>query len=202
MPFRRFRSPGARVEQRLAVALLLAGLALVGVLVLQLLLPWLLLAGLAGGGIWFWQRRQAQEKALHLLFYDQLALHQGRISTLEFAMVAKITGAEARAFLDARAQEFLGDFEPTDAGDVLYTFRSLRSAAPVQSAPPVSPRPTPVAAGLQLSAAELAQRLGCGVAELAHQHQGQGFSQWTQSRDPDGCGWVADGQGHGYRPLL
>ncbi|MGF1569353.1 MAG: hypothetical protein ACFCVD_15010 [Nodosilinea sp.] len=122
MPLQRFRSPGAGVEQRLAIALLLAAIVLAAVLLVHLLLPWLLLAALLGTGLWLWHRQQAQEKALHLLFYNHLTTHQGRISVLEFAIAAELTGAEARAFLDARAQEFFADFEPTDTGDVLYTF--------------------------------------------------------------------------------
>ena len=133
MPLRSFHRPGAEpgagFEYRLTVALALAAVTLFGVLVVRLLLPWLLVVGLIGLALWGWQRRRTRELALHQIFYAQIAAHQGRISVLDFAIAAQITGSEARQFLDQRAKDFWGDFEPTAAGDVLYTFCSWSQTA-------------------------------------------------------------------------
>ena len=76
------------------MACVLAGLVLAAIVVVKNF------ATLAGGGrgplAWrsgFWHRHQEQHRALHKLFYEQLEVRQGRISVLEFAMVAQLTGA-------------------------------------------------------------------------------------------------------------
>ena len=194
---RPFHSPGAGLEYRLLLALIMAGAALATVLLIQLLLPWLVLGGLVGGAIWLWRWHKAREKALYQVFYAQIAAHQGRLSVLDFAIAAQITGSEARQFLDQRAEEFWGDFEPTPAGDVLYTFHSPHTApfpnAVVGHAIPPLP--------LSLTAVDLAQRLGCTAAELAYQRTRPDFWPWSRDRDPDGCGWRYDAPGDRYWPL-
>jgi hypothetical protein len=196
MPLRSFHRPGAEpgagFEYRLTVALALAAVTLFGVLVVRLLLPWLLVVGLIGLALWGWQRRRTRELALHQIFYAQIAAHQGRISVLDFAIAAQITGSEARQFLDQRAKDFWGDFEPTAAGDVLYTFRSWSQTTVDSQA---------AAIALSLTAADLAQRLGCSEAELIHQHTMLTFADWSRRRDPDGCGWQYDGAGDRYWPI-
>jgi hypothetical protein len=166
-----FRPPpsGPRLENQIVLVGGLAALTLVLLLVVRLLLPWLVGAGLVGLGLWFWHRHQATHRALHRQFYDQLEARDGRLSVLEFAMATGLTGAEARAFLDARAQEFWANFEPTDTGDVLYTF----PMAPMRPSG-TTPNCTHTSDGfrerlssetapeilLRLTTAELAQRLG------------------------------------------
>ena len=216
MSFRPPYAPGPHLEHRIAVACVLAALVLAGILIVKLLLPWLVGAALVAAGLWFWHRHQTQRKALHLLFYEQLEARQGRISVLEFAMVAQLTGAEARAFLDARAREFFANFEPTDTGDVLYTFHASgrqSTAAKGNSQPPLG-----INNGvegslhqqgygreqdtvLQLSTAELAQRLDCVESELIGQRYRSTFKQWSRQRDPDSCGWGYDARGDRYFPL-
>lgn len=100
--------------------------------ILKLLLPWLMLIGLIGGGIWLWRRwdtqKQTQQRLLNGMFYDLLRQHQGRISILDFAMAAEISPRDAKAYLDARAQELSALFEPTEHGDIIYAFYSLELA--------------------------------------------------------------------------
>jgi hypothetical protein len=172
----------------------LAGVTILSILVLRLLLPWLVIAGLAGAVLWLWRRQKAREYALHQVFYAELAANGGRISVLDFAIAAQITGSEARQFLDQRAKEFWGDFEPTAAGDVLYTFPAPQ---------PRSPRTEPVSVaspGLSLDSAGLSQRLGCSEADLTHQRTTLTFPDWSRQRDPDGCGWRYDAGGDRYWP--
>jgi hypothetical protein len=122
-----------------------------------------------------------------------LAIHRGRLSVLDFAIAAQITGREARQFLDQRAKEFWGDFEPTSAGDVLYTFPSRQMAT--------DPEPSGLEVlYLSLAASDLAQRLGCTEADLIHHRTD--LSAWSRQRDPDGCGWRYDGAGDRYWPEL
>ena len=113
---------------RLAIAAGAGGLVWLLGWLLHQLLPWLVLVGLTGVGLWLWQRHRQQQQYLHTVFYDCLQASQGQVSALEFAMAAHVTGQQARAFLDARARDFWADFEPTDQGDVLYRF-PLRSPA-------------------------------------------------------------------------
>ncbi|WOD39353.1 hypothetical protein [Nodosilinea sp. E11] len=195
MPLRPFHNPGAGFEYRLRVALALAAVALLGVLVIRLLLPWLVLGGIVGGAVWGWRRQRARQRALHQLFYDQIAAHQGRISVLDFAIAAQLTGSEARQFLDQRAKDFWGDFEPTPGGDVLYTFRSW-SQTTADPAPTTTP-----AIALSLTAAALAQRLGCTEADLAIYRATPDLSAWSRDRDPDGCGWRYDQGSDRYWPV-
>ena len=89
---------------------------------ITLLLPWLLLlSGVAALG-YGWQRHRRFQQRLYRCFYTCLEQYHGKIRVLDFAIAAHITGPQARAFLDARAQDFFADFEPTDYGDVVYTF--------------------------------------------------------------------------------
>ncbi|HSM83189.1 MAG TPA: hypothetical protein VLS96_15985, partial [Nodosilinea sp.] len=107
------------LERRVTLGLALGLAGLVIALILRLLLPWLLGAAAVGAAVGGWRRYRARQLALHQVFYAQLAAYRGRVSVLDFAIAAQITGGEARRFLDQRAQEFWGDFEPTAAGDVL-----------------------------------------------------------------------------------
>ncbi|TVQ09365.1 MAG: hypothetical protein EA368_09610 [Leptolyngbya sp. DLM2.Bin27] len=200
MPLRTFHRPGAGLDYRLKVALGLAAVAGLAVLLVWLLLPWLVVGGLAGAAFWGWQRRRAHEQTLHQIFYAQIAAQQGRISVLDFAIAAQIPGGEARQFLDQRAKDFWGDFEPTAAGDVLYTFRS-RSQTAVDPQAAALVRDRPLAIALCLTAADLAQRLGCSEAELMLYRTRATFSGWSRQRDPDGCGWRYDGAGDRYWPV-
>jgi hypothetical protein len=118
---------------RLAIAIGAGGVVCLLGWLLHQLLPWLLLLGLIGVGLWLWQRHRQQQQYLHTVFYDYLQASQGEVSALEFAMAAHVTGQQARAFLDARARDFWADFEPTPQGDVLYRFPMrfpMRSPAP------------------------------------------------------------------------
>jgi hypothetical protein len=124
MPRRHPGSDSVSLENQLLRAIALICSALVLLVILQFLLPWLMLAGLVGAGVWLWRRQQRQQQALHQLFYQQIRASGGRISVLDFAIAASLTGPQARTFLDARAREFYADFEPMEQGDILYTFYS------------------------------------------------------------------------------
>lgn len=118
----RFQS--GSMNTRLALGLTVALVIILPLLLVRLLLPWLLGFALVWGGWLYWRRRQQFQRELYRCFYAYLQANQGRISVLGFAMAAHITGPQAREFLDARARDFFAEFEPTDQGDIFYTFRT------------------------------------------------------------------------------
>ncbi len=66
-----------------------------------LLLPWLLLLTGALAGLYGWRRHRQFQQRLYTCFYTYLKTHDGRMSVLDFAMVAGIafpkTGAATHA---------------------------------------------------------------------------------------------------------
>ncbi|MEO1590211.1 MAG: hypothetical protein AAFU71_02850 [Cyanobacteria bacterium J06632_22] len=114
------------LESRIRLALTVCILLLVTMLLLRLLLPWLLVLGSVAVGYSLWHRNAAHQRqrqhTLNQVFYSLLQAQQGRISVLDFAMQAQLTGPEARQYLDDQARAFSARFEPTPQGDVLYIF--------------------------------------------------------------------------------
>ena len=110
------------LADRLAIAAMMILGAIFFVAVLKILLPWLLMLAAIALAFHLWTRRRQRGRALQTLFYDLIQRNQGRISVLEFAIAAQITGTAARTFLDARAREFFAEFEPTQQGDITYVF--------------------------------------------------------------------------------
>lgn len=121
-----------RLNFRLSLGLGAAISFLLFVLLVKLLLPWLVLLAGVGALGYGWRRQRQFQQRLYRCFYHCLEKSQGKISALDFAIAAHITGPQARAFLDARAQDFFAEFEPTAYGDILYTFRqTLPISAPI-----------------------------------------------------------------------
>ncbi len=114
------------LESRLRVALSVCIFLLAAVLLLRLLLPWLLLLGGVALVYGLWQHRYQSQRQrqnhLNQIFYHLVQHQQGRVSVLDFAMQAQLSGPEARHYLDQQAQAFSAQFEPTPQGDVLYVF--------------------------------------------------------------------------------
>lgn len=91
-----------------------------------------LVAIAAMGGIgWAWRRyqRQQQQKLAHLdaVFYRLIQENQGRVTTLDLAMNAKLSGQQVQQYLDERAKEFAAEFEVTEQGGIIYYFQSAQS---------------------------------------------------------------------------
>jgi len=103
--------------------------AILGV-VLPILKVGLPLAIAAGGWHHLQKRRQRQQALLDHAFYKLLKEHDGYITTLEFAMTAKLSGAVARQYLDNRAKEFSAQFGISEVGEVFYIFPVVRSHPP------------------------------------------------------------------------
>jgi hypothetical protein len=79
---------------------------------------------LGGALLWHGQRRDQAFKAAHLddIFYTLLLQNGGTVTPLGFSMQSELSGAEAKAFLDERAQQFNANYEVTPQGDVVYVF--------------------------------------------------------------------------------
>jgi len=86
-------------------------------------------------GVWhhLQKRRQRQQALLDHTFYKLLKQHDGYITTLEFAMTARLSGAIARQYLDNRAKEFSAQFGISEVGEVFYIFPVVRSHPPAAS---------------------------------------------------------------------
>ncbi|HEY9735116.1 MAG TPA: hypothetical protein V6D06_02500 [Trichocoleus sp.] len=222
MPYRKSPFFSLGMESRFLQAVVLFGAALVLVVVLQILLPWLILGALGWAGLWLWRRQQRYERALHQLFYELVQASGGRISVLDFAIAARLPGPQARAFLDARAREFYANFEPTEQGDLLYTFNvsgmstsTSEEAESGKTAEPVVNPPAPASSAifdvpasvigpqtgapklgpnaiLQLPLNDLASRLGCSLTLLDQKKWAADFARWSQDRDPERLSWRYD----------
>jgi hypothetical protein len=80
----------------------------------------------AGGGYMLWGLRRKNEKLLrdHLdfTFYQMLKADNGRITVLQLAMEAQLSGEQAKQYLDQKAKEFNATFETSDQGNISYLF--------------------------------------------------------------------------------
>ncbi|NET30972.1 MAG: hypothetical protein F6K19_03085 [Cyanothece sp. SIO1E1] len=186
----------------------------------RILLPFIILAGMAWGAYKIWQiwypRHQAhqlklkqQQAFINSAFYQLIQQYQGRVSILDLSMTAHIKPEEAKQFLDTKAKEFMADFEPTDQGEVLYVFNSLRNTSPhaeqfsAPITPPQSPQPSqphdppplsqppqterPLQASLNQT--DLARRLGLSSSAVDRKKFAPDFVGWSRERDPQGVAW-------------
>lgn len=82
---------------------------------------------LVAGGGWLIlgsrrQNRKLLSQHLQSTFYNLVELGEGRISVLEFAKEANITGTEAKQYLDKQAKEFNATFDHGKQGGIYYHF--------------------------------------------------------------------------------
>ncbi|WP_029635592.1 MULTISPECIES: hypothetical protein [Nostocales] len=80
----------------------------------------------AGGGYMLWGLRRRNEKLLRdrldSTFYQMLKADNGRITVLQLAMEAQLSGQEAKQYLDQKAKEFNATFETSEQGNISYLF--------------------------------------------------------------------------------
>ncbi|HTL88576.1 MAG TPA: hypothetical protein VL134_04195 [Leptolyngbya sp.] len=82
---------------------------------------------LAGWGGWIhWGlRRDRQQKSLEALkaaFHKLVTQNNGRVTILAFSLETGLTGTAAKAYLDQCAQEFQGNFDVDEEGNITYRF--------------------------------------------------------------------------------
>lgn len=68
------------------------------------------------------QEAKRERDRLQTTFYNLVKANGGKINVLQFAMQAKINGAEAKAFLDDQVKEFNADYDVSEEGKVFYYF--------------------------------------------------------------------------------
>lgn len=188
---------------------------------------WLIVFGVlsALGGLWkyYEQKQQERQEWLNVIFYQTLQKHQGKITTLDLAIAANITGVEAQEFLQQRAQEFGAEFDVTDAGGILYCFTSLtmpNSPTANQSnndsnndsnnQPWISIQNTPKQLPAQSSASrlspvnqsQLAERLGVHSTTISKNKTKPDFISWTRKKDPAGVAWTYSPETKEFFPLM
>lgn len=80
----------------------------------------------SAGGWMAWRLHQQGKKKkrdrLQSIFYELLKQSKGQITALQFAMEAKLTGTEAKQFLDEQAREFNANFDVNTQGEFFYFF--------------------------------------------------------------------------------
>jgi hypothetical protein len=184
---------------------------------------WLIVFGVlsALGGLWkyYEQKQQERQEWLNVIFYQTLQKHQGKITTLDLAIAANITGVEAQEFLQQRAQEFGAEFDVTDAGGILYCFTSLtmpnsptanQSNNDSNNQPWISLQNTPKQLPAQSSAprlsplnqSQLAERLGVHSTTISKNKTKSDFISWTRKKDPAGVAWTYSPETKEFFPLM
>jgi hypothetical protein len=192
----------------------------------------MILAGIGWGiyKVWqYWHQQQQQislnskeqQDRLTSTLYKLIQQHQGRVSILDFAMTAKISSTEAKNFLDEKAKEFFADFEPTDLGEVLYVFNTLKNnnqAEMLNQAKivedPITEEPEPISfeelvileesllnKSISLNQADLASRLNLSSSSVGRKKFSPDFAQWSQARDPEGWAWYYDTDRKRFHPI-
>ena len=183
---------------------------------------WLIVFGVlsAMGGLWkyYEQKQQQREECLNVIFYQTLQEHQGRITTLDLAIAANITGVEAQEFLQQRAKEFGAEFDVTDAGGILYCFSSLTmpnepstnssnnssnndSWRSLPGTPKQLPAQTSASWLSPLNQSQLAARLGVHATTISKNKIKSDFISWSRKKDPAGVAWTYSPETKEFFPL-
>lgn len=181
---------------------------------------WLIVFGLlsAMGGLWkyYEQKQEQRQERLNVIFYQTLQEHFGRITTLDLAIAANITGVEAQEFLQQRAKEFGAEFDVTDSGGILFCFTSL-SMPDAQSANsqdnhrnfglslPKIPKQLPSQTSRSwlspLNQSQLAERLGVHATTISKNKTKSDFISWSRKKDPAGVAWTYSPDTKEFFPL-
>jgi hypothetical protein len=183
--------------------------------------PVLLALVLVGICLRLWQNYQWQKwsQQVNPFFHQLIQETQGRVTALDLAMKANLSGAAAQRYLDTKAQEFgaraldyqdkgkvyyfttantLGsifdDSEPSfnDAPEASATSR--KEAQPQESTGEEfeEPEEQPTdeqRASKALIQSELARRLDVHSSTIYKRRSEPYFADWSQGRDPEGISW-------------
>lgn len=193
---------------------------------------WLIVFGVlsALGGLWkyYEQKQQERQEWLNVIFYQTLQKHQGKITTLDLAIAANITGVEAQEFLQQRAKEFGAEFDITDAGGILYCFTSITMSQsqsqaennhsgnneswgfresgsfrePLQNTPKQLPAQSSASRLSPVNQSQLAERLGVHSTTISKNKTKPDFISWTRKKDPAGVAWTYSPETKEFFPLM
>lgn len=189
---------------------------------------WLIVFGVlsALGGLWkyYEQKQQERQEWLNVIFYQTLQKHQGKITTLDLAIAANITGVEAQEFLQQRAKEFGAEFDITDAGGILYCFTSITMSqsqsqaennhsgnnnsgnnepwGSFQNTPKQLPAQSSASRLSPVNQSQLAERLGVHSTTISKNKTKPDFISWTRKKDPAGVAWTYSPETKEFFPLI
>lgn len=184
---------------------------------------WLIVFGVlsALGGLWkyYEQKQQERQEWLNVIFYQTLQKHQGKITTLDLAIAANITGVEAQEFLQQRAKEFGAEFDITDAGGILYCFTSITMSQSqsqaennhsgnnepwrsLQNTPKQLPAESSASRLSPVNQSQLAERLGVHSTTISKNKTKRDFISWTRKKDPAGVAWTYSPETKEFFPLI
>ncbi len=190
-------------------------------LVFQKTLPLLLLVGV-GSGAWQigqrWQKRQQRQQAtLDEVFYRLIQQHQGRITTLDLTLNAKLPPQQVQQYLDQRAAEFSAQFDVTDQGGIVYYFQTVKNLTlsaerleieskkdDVSLFPlhPTSPSEEKTVFPLEFNQSELAQRLNVHPSTIRNWKHKPQFQHWSSQKDPDAIPWQYSLETKRFYPVI
>lgn len=134
--------------------------------------------------------RLARADKLNSIFYQLIQENQGKITVLDLAMKAQISGNIAQDFLEKRAQEFAADFEIKDGGGILYQF-STAYEEEVNLPLVLSP----------LTQTDLAKRLAVHPNTISKRKTRPDFRLWSYQKDPDSIGWEYSPETKRFYPI-
>lgn len=177
--------------------------------------------GMGWGWKYYQQQQQKQQAQLTTVFYRLIQENQGRISTLDLAMDAKLPGNVVQQYLEDRASEFAADYEITEQGGIIYHFETakpaqsqpeLETAKPTQSQPELktakSPDLFPIKKSqkaeklpIPLTQSELARRLKVHPSTVSKWKLKPDFTDWSSQKDPESVAWKYVAESKRFEPV-
>lgn len=192
----------------------------------RIFVPLALVTGIGWALKRYWLLQQNKLAQLNAVFYRLIQENQGRITTLDLAMKANVSGAEAQNYLDGRSKEFSAHFEVTDQGGMLYFFETAfpsvagESHTLVERKPPVSTVPAQpkiysssptqsfiaqsqnrLSLPAPMTQAELARRFNVHANTVSKWKSKPEFSDWSRGKDPAGIAWKYEPEQKRFCPL-
>lgn len=82
------------------------------------------LPALAGAGWLLWDASEKERTRRRQIFYQLLQNRRGKITVLQLAVAAQISGTAAKKFLDSQVRDFCPSFETSETGEIIYVFPS------------------------------------------------------------------------------
>lgn len=182
----------------------------VALLMAMFVSSWLLLVvAIALGVAWqLWRIYQWQHLSVTLNpdFQQLITTHQGRITVADLTQKTGISGGAARWFLNRKAKEYGTQAMVYNNKGIVYHFLTVgalgsmldhsnpdseleeaEQAAIAPSLPPFTPDRSQA-----LRQAELAKRLKVHASTLYKRRRQAEFTEWSQTKDPDGIAWIFD----------
>lgn len=190
----------------------------------RIFLPLAIVTGVGWALKRYWLLQQNKLAQLNAVFYRLIQENQGRITTLDLAMKANVSGAEAQNYLDGRSKEFSAHFEVTDQGGMLYFFETAFPAVPGEPRTLVERKPSvPAAPALPkiysssptqsfiiesqnrlapMTQAELARRFNVHANTVSKWKSKPEFTEWSRGKDPAGIAWKYEPEQKRFSPLI